>query len=264
MQRSSEVAHQRSAPRSRRAATSLCRDLGAVVSTGRTNRLHRLAVRVTRGAASWSVAVERLPWAIPLHRPQLWCCACMTAGMVIKRHSSVAALSIRGNVPSNHCSATLAASTVFLTAALALSPFAALAAQAPAPAPTPQVTLTGCLRSSAVGDGKTGSQAVVYTLDVSAARGEKGGKGTTSSTPLTPALYTLVAARDVALAGHVNHRVELKGRMREGQTTTTGIPGKPSPEAAEVADPTAAAASRTFEVESLKMISATCPVPAGI
>jgi putative transposase len=38
----------------------------------------------------------------------------------------------------------------------------------------------------------------------------------------------------------------------------------PSAEAAEVIDPTAAAANRTFDVESLKMLSPTCPAPSGL
>jgi hypothetical protein len=145
-----------------------------------------------------------------------------------------------------------------------------LAAQ-PAGTPTSHVmTLSGCLRSAAAGDTRTAPQPVIYTLDVSAAKNEAGPGQTASrkraegksTAPLKPATYTIVAPAKIALANHVNHRVELTGRMREGNATTTGSPGPPSRETPEGSDPTAAAASRTFEVESLKMLATSCP-PAG-
>lgn len=146
------------------------------------------------------------------------------------------------------------------------APFEVVRAQSAKPA-SELMTLTGCLRSSAAGDSKTAPQPVVYTLDVAATPQGKSKAapgqpaGPKSRAPLTPSQYTLSAPAAVGLATHVNHRVELKGRMREGNATTTGTPGKPSPETAQAVDPIAAAANRTFHVESLKMISATCPAP---
>ncbi len=145
------------------------------------------------------------------------------------------------------------------------------AVQPTKPAASDVMKLSGCLRSSAAGDSKTTPQPVVYTLDVAAAHDQKGAAAPSgapaeraeakSRAPLKPAAYSITAPASVGLAAHVNHRVELTGRMIEGTATTTGTPGPPSPETAEAVDPTAAASNRTFEVQSLRMISATCPVP---
>jgi hypothetical protein len=161
------------------------------------------------------------------------------------------------------------AGVVLLTIAVSRPPLAAQPTDSPH---SGVIKLSGCLRSSAAGDTKTAPQPVIYTLDVAAASDEAGtAKAATakqraegkSRAPLKAATYTITAPAAIGLAAHVNHRVELTGRMRENIATTTGTPGPPSPESPEASSPSAAAANRTFEVESLKMLSTSCPPRAA-
>jgi hypothetical protein len=114
------------------------------------------------------------------------------------------------------------------------------------------VTYTGCV--------KPGTTAGTWVLEnaEAAARPGASSPGTvgTSGTAKTTTL-DLDPAATVNLKAHANHKVELVGTVSPAKGTTQ----TPSASAPPSSTPGAAAATahQQFSVQSLKMVSATCP-----
>ena len=134
---------------------------------------------------------------------------------------------------------------------LLLAPSSALAQQ-PDVDKAPMTLLTGCLRSSGADTAVAGPSGRIYTLEVSETPPVSG--TTTGTTPpvASKTTYSLSAAESVGLAKHVDHEVQLTGRL---QTPTAPAA---SSGASPAAQPKAGGAHRTFEVTALKMVAAKC------
>lgn len=160
--------------------------------------------------------------------------------------------------------------TTFLFVA-ALGSGMSLAAQTPSPAPPSQASatqpstlvLTGCLRSAPRADTNSPGDAKVYTLDVNdpaatatvpPATTQPGAPAKSSAS--TPTKYTLTAPESVGLLKHVNHEVELTGRLQGSSTASQ--PGAPGSGTKSEGKAMPGGAHRTFEVSALKMLSANC------
>jgi hypothetical protein len=138
-------------------------------------------------------------------------------------------------------------------------------------APTDETKLTGCLRSTSSGPA-SGTQTVAYSLDTTPPASQAAGKPSPAGPPAgsqgsmrrvgesaRAQSYALQAAESVGLSKHVNHRIEVTGRLRqETPTTAAGRTAKPSPESAEASDPSAASSNQVIEVTAIRMISASC------
>jgi hypothetical protein len=136
------------------------------------------------------------------------------------------------------------------------------------------MTLTGCLISTPNPDpaGSVGKPPI-YTMEVAASSpapasgtstASPTGKAPSSSSAAKPTVYTLSAAESIGLAKHVNHLVEVTGRLQTTQSQSTAkVP--PATAGAKPAEPESKAggAHNTFEVTALKMVSASCKQPPG-
>lgn len=149
-----------------------------------------------------------------------------------------------------------------LCVAVLLATGAALAAQtpaAPAAAKGGDTVLLGCIRSTRADAGNADPKGNVFTLEVTetAATTPSAAPTTSASTRTASAktTYTLSAPEAVNLSRHLNHQVQLTGRMSAPATTTaTPPPANAKP------IPGGGGGHRTFEVTALKMIAA-CPTP---
>ena len=154
-------------------------------------------------------------------------------------------------VPAMLC---LAAAVVMAQAPAADKPANPPATQQPAaqqpPAPKPstppassasaasKVTYTGCV--------KPGSGSDSWILENAEASAKPGAASSTVGTSGTSKMtLNLDPAPSVALKPHANHKVEVTGSI---------APAKPGADA-----PAGGAAKQQFSVESVKMVSATCP-----
>jgi hypothetical protein len=124
-----------------------------------------------------------------------------------------------------------------------------------APAGKPLI-VTGCLRSTPNPDpaGAAGKMPI-YTIeavpDPPAPPQPTGtSKPGSPTTALKPTVYTLSAAESIGLAKHVDHRVELTGKLQS--------PAAPKAEATETKS---GGAHNTLEVTALKMVSTSCNQP---
>jgi hypothetical protein len=143
--------------------------------------------------------------------------------------------------------------------AAALTGAMAFAQQPPAPQHTvpPEQVLTGCLRSSAADTAVAGPSGRIFTLEVmERPRPATDAAGASAPAQPTKTTYSLAAAEALGLAAHADHQVELTGRM-QAPAAAAPRPGEPAREPAS--QPAAGGGHRTFEVSTLKMVSAKCP-----
>jgi hypothetical protein len=111
------------------------------------------------------------------------------------------------------------------------------------------VTYTGCIKP-----GTTSGTWVLENAEAAAkpgASGTVGTSGTAKSTTLD--LEPAATASGVNLKAHANHKVELVGTVSPAKGSASASPSS-TPGAA-----TAQTAHQQFSVQSLKMVSATCP-----
>jgi hypothetical protein len=119
------------------------------------------------------------------------------------------------------------------------------------------MTIVGCLAQS-----KDDSDDYILTVSPAATAQQSAGAGTTpdatratnpnptasdvarTAAATTPATYKIVGIDDDQLKPHVNHQVELKGRV----SASAAAPGQ-----------TQAASTKEFRASSVKMLAATCP-----
>jgi hypothetical protein len=131
-----------------------------------------------------------------------------------------------------------------------------LLSQQPAPGDPPPITvLTGCLRSSGAATEIAGPDGRLYTLEVTETPPTPAATTTTASTPAVASktTYSLSAPASIALDKHVDHQVELTGRLQAPSPSATSRPGTPPAQ-----QPKPGGAHRTFEVKALKMVATTC------
>jgi hypothetical protein len=123
-------------------------------------------------------------------------------------------------------------------------------AQEAQPSDTPMTVLSGCLRESRADTTTANKKGVIYTLEAG-----------TQKLPTSPApegsgpvkingRYALSFEESVDLSKHVNHQVEVRGRILPRPTPDAG--------AGTTAKPLPGAAEHMFHVTALKMISANC------
>ena len=94
----------------------------------------------------------------------------------------------------------------------------------------PASTLTGCVQEAKTTDGGT-----AFVLN-----NAQGGSAT---------MYVLVASSPTELAGHVNHKVEVKGQVQE--------PAAPPPESGSTPKPNVVRPP-VVQIESMKMVAESC------
>jgi hypothetical protein len=122
-------------------------------------------------------------------------------------------------------------------------------AQEPQQSEKPVTILVGCLRESRADTATANTKGVIYTLEAD-----------TQKLPTSPApegsgpikvdgRYALSFEDSVDLSKHVNHKVEVWGRLLPRPTRDAQTAAKPLPGAAE----------QMFHVTTLKMVAATCP-----
>ena len=104
-----------------------------------------------------------------------------------------------------------------------------------------KVTYTGCVKP-----GTTSGSWILENAEVASKAGSAPGTVGTSGTSKTT--FNLEPAATVNLTPHANHKVELVGTLS---------PAKPADAASSAAS--SSAPRQQFSVESMKMVSATCP-----
>ena len=128
---------------------------------------------------------------------------------------------------------------------------------------TAEMTILGCLRGAT--NPTMEMKGTIYTLEL--LEKSTGASGTTAPVtgkekepaPKTASRYTLVAAESIGLAKHVNHQVELTGRLKEPPgSASASRPERGQREGQQKPSPPGGA-HNTFEVSALKMVSASCP-----
>ena len=134
-----------------------------------------------------------------------------------------------------------------------------------------ETMLTGCLRSNRADQGAADSKGVVFTLEVTEATGARPAPSEAGApsppTGASKTTYTLQGPESLGLAKHVNHEVQLTGRMQAPSSTmpATERPQSTPPPAPSPSPGAKTAAGggggRTFEVAALKMVSANCSQP---
>lgn len=109
------------------------------------------------------------------------------------------------------------------------------------------VTYTGCIKP-----GTTAGTWILEGAEVAARPGASspGAVGTSGTSKMA---FDLDPAATVNLKAHANHRVELVGTLAPAKAPTD------APPASAAGASTAQTARQQFSVESLKMVSATCP-----
>ena len=111
------------------------------------------------------------------------------------------------------------------------------------PAPTAsaanKVTYTGCLKPGTAADSWT-----LENAEIASAAGAKPGATATSGAPKTS--FNLMAKPSENLKPHANHKIEVTGTVSKAAGGAAASSSSTTP-------------SQTFNVESFKMVSATCP-----
>ena len=115
-----------------------------------------------------------------------------------------------------------------------------------------RVTYTGCLKP-----GTTTGTFILENAEV-AARPGASSPGTVGTSGAKTMSFDLEPAANVNLKAHANHKVELVGTLSAGKGTTEAPPSAAPPSRTPGAA-TAHAARQQFSVQSLKMVSSTCP-----
>jgi hypothetical protein len=152
---------------------------------------------------------------------------------------------------------------LLLTFVVSLALCDAASAQQPAvtePRPPADTILTGCLRSSGADVAVAGPSGRLYTLEVTEAakpstEATAAGATTGSGSKVT---YSLSVPSSIDLEKHADHEVQLTGRLQPPSTPRPPA-GSPTTTAAPSQKPQPGGAHRTFQVASIKMISAKCP-----
>jgi hypothetical protein len=148
--------------------------------------------------------------------------------------------------------------TVASAAQQPVPPSAPTPGQKPAPAAEaqPVTVLTGCLRSSGADTAVAGPSGRIYTLEVVEPPAKSSTTPSTATNPpvATKTTYSLAAAESLGLAKHVDHEVQLTGKLQAPSTAAT----PPAPGPGTDRKPTAGGGHRTFEVTALKMIANKC------
>ena len=116
-------------------------------------------------------------------------------------------------------------------------------------AATPITVLSGCLRQSRADTTTANQKGVIYTLEATAQKLPTSPAPEGSGPIKIDDRYALSFDASVDLSKHVNHRVEVRGRLLPIEA------GNKSPAAPK---PLPGAAEKMFHVTELKMISATC------
>ena len=115
-----------------------------------------------------------------------------------------------------------------------------------------KVTYTGCIKP-----GPTSGTWILENAEVAqradAAASTPSAVGTSGAAKLS---FNLDPAATVNLKSHANHKVELTGTLSAAKP---GVAAAPSTAAGGASTTTAATARQQFSVESLNMVSATCP-----
>jgi hypothetical protein len=125
----------------------------------------------------------------------------------------------------------------------------------PATTPPAIMTISGCLRAgpnpSMVPD------SVTYTLEPIETAPVVSPGGAEPARPKTGTRYTLTTtASSLDLKPHVGHKIEITGHLKDLSTADPGTRPDRDPQAKP---PQPGGAHNTFEVSSMKMVSATCP-----
>jgi hypothetical protein len=111
---------------------------------------------------------------------------------------------------------------------------------------TNKVTYTGCLKP-----GTASGSWVLENAEVAARPGASAGAvGTSGASKMT---FDLNPVASVNLKPHANHKVEVVGMLSPAKAATE------APSASAAGASSAHAAHQQFSVQSLKMVSATCP-----
>ena len=158
------------------------------------------------------------------------------------------------NVARNmHAAPAMRLQSAILVAAL-LVPSAASAQQPESSEKPPTTILTGCLRSSGADTAIAGPSGRLYTLEVVEAPPRPAATPTTGATAprASKTTYSLAAEESVGLAKHVDHEVQLTGRLQAPSS-----PPSP-PGAAKTSESKPGGAHNTFNVTAVKMISIKC------
>ena len=115
-----------------------------------------------------------------------------------------------------------------------------------------RVTYTGCI--------KPGTTTGTFVLDNAelATRPGASSPGTVGTSGAKTMSFDLEPAASVNLKAHANHKVELVGTLSDAKGTAEAPPSAAPPSSAPGAA-TAHAARQQFNVQSLKMVSSTCP-----
>ena len=116
----------------------------------------------------------------------------------------------------------------------------------------PITVLSGCLRETRADTTTANTEGVIYTLEAEVQKLPTSPAPEGSGPIKREGRYALSFEKSVDLSKHVNHQVEVRGRMLPRpameRADETGKAPKPLPGAAE----------QMFHVTTLKMISATC------
>jgi hypothetical protein len=110
-----------------------------------------------------------------------------------------------------------------------------------------KVTYTGCV--------KPGTAAGTWILENAEVAAKPGAAPSTVGTSGTSkVVFNLEPAATVNLTPHANHKVELVGTLSPAKPGADAASAKPGADAASASAP-----RQQFSVESMKMVSATCP-----
>lgn len=128
-----------------------------------------------------------------------------------------------------------------------------------------EMTVLGCLRGAT--NPTMEMKGTIYTLELiekstppPGATGSTAGAREQEAAPKTASRYTLVASESVGLAKHVNHRVELTGRLKAAPApSSASTPERAQGQGKPPQPPPPGGAHNTFEVSALKMVSPSCP-----
>lgn len=112
------------------------------------------------------------------------------------------------------------------------------------------VTISGCIQNAPAAPGATPSPSAAKFMLANAKSASAASTAVgTSGTAATATRYRL-QGDDKTLSPHLNHQVEITGTVQPSSASETG---------AANASPGSAAAGPTLKVDSVKMVSATCP-----
>jgi hypothetical protein len=113
-----------------------------------------------------------------------------------------------------------------------------------------KVTYTGCIKP-----GATEGTWILENAEVAQRADAASPPSTVGTSGASKMSFNLDPAATVNLKSHANHKVELVGTLSASKSGAAAAPSA----AAGGASTTGAAARQQFSVESLKMVSATCP-----